>query len=238
MLIEKNMTIEEIIINAKKNNVQYLLTIATRISDMAKIIDIANNNDCIFASCGVHPSNVENNNIISKKELVKIATSNDKIISFGETGLDYFYNKNKDQHEAQQKSFSHHIEASIELDIPFIVHTREASDDTIKIIKDYYNNNNYNIKGLIHCFTETMEFAKQVLDLGMYISISGIVTFKNAQKLRDIIKYIPLDRLLVETDSPYLTPEPFRGKTNQPSHTYYVAASLAKISPHYLNHHS
>ena len=146
-------------------------------------------------------------------------------IGIGETGLDYFYeNSNR---ELQIKSFINHIELSRKTNLPIIIHTREADRDTISVLKNEYKKEPF--KGLLHCFTSTEELATEVLNLGFYISISGIITFKNAKALRNIVKNIPIERLLVETDAPYLSPEPLRGKRNEPAHVIHTANYLSDM---------
>ena len=213
-----------IIKNAKNNNINGMLTISTKIEDFQYISKIAKNNKNIWYSLGIHPHNVNHNHNNLKKS-VDSFKSDKKFIGIGETGLDYFYeNSNKN---LQRESFINHIELSRNTDLPIIVHTREADKDTISILKSEFKQKPF--RGLIHCFTATEELANEVLKLGFFISISGIITFKNAKVLRDIVKKIPLDRLLVETDSPYLSPEPMRGKRNEPAHVVHTANYLADM---------
>ena len=146
-----------------------------------------------------------------------------KIIAFGETGLDYFYKKS--EKKDQLFSFEKHIEFAISENVPVIIHTRDADEDTILIIKKYYKKTRF----LIHCFTGNLEFAKNLLNLECLISFSGIITFKKSNELRDVVKYVPLERMLIETDSPYLSPDPLRGKSNEPANVKIVGESIAKI---------
>jgi len=216
--------IDSIVKRANENGVKYLQTICTKLDNFENVLNIAKKYDNVFASVGVHPSEVEG--VIDSDELIKLS-KDDKVIGLGETGLDYFYNKEASHHKIQQDSFEQHIVASQNNNLPVIIHTRDAEGDTTDIIS---RNKKYKeFAGLIHCFTASKEFASKMLDLGMYISISGIVTFKNAENIREAIKYIPTDRLLVETDSPYLAPVPKRGKTNEPSYTRYVVEFLADL---------
>lgn len=215
---------DNIILRAREANVQYLQTICTRLDNFDNILSFAKKHDNVFASVGVHPSEVEE--VVIASELVKLA-NHKKVIGLGETGLDYFYNKEAEHQKMQRQSFEQHIIASQENNLPIIVHTRDAEDDTLNIIKEGKKNQEF--PGLIHCFTASKEFAASMLDLGMYISISGIVTFKNAVALQEAVKFIPLDRMLIETDSPYLAPVPKRGKTNEPSYTRYVAEFVAQL---------
>lgn len=215
---------DNIVERAKEANVKYLQTICTRLDNFESILAIAKKYDNVFASVGVHPSEVTT--VPTSKKLIELA-EHEKVIGLGETGLDYFYNKDANQQKTQRESFMQHIIASQENNLPIIVHTRDAEEDTLAIIKEYKNSQEF--PGLIHCFTASKEFAKKMLDLGMYISISGIVTFKNATELQEAAKFIPIDRMLVETDSPYLAPVPKRGKTNEPSYTKYVVEFVAEL---------
>ena len=214
----------DIIKKAKTNNIDGMLTISTKIDEFKNNSNIAKNNKNVWYSLGIHPHNVDDNyndlqNAIDTFKLDK------KFIGIGETGLDYFYeNSNK---KLQIDSFLNHIKLSKKTKLPIIIHTRKADFDTISILKSEYKKKPF--KGLIHCFTATEELANEVLKLGFFISISGIITFKNAKTLRDIVKKIPLERLLVETDAPYLSPEPMRGKRNEPSHVIHTANYLANM---------
>ena len=217
--------IENIVNRARDNDVICMQTISTSIENYKHIRDISAKYDFVYASVGVHPSNVDEQ-VVSSDLLVRLAQDN-KVIGLGETGLDYYYNNNHDQLKLQKLSFEHHIEASIKNNLPVIIHSRSAEEDTLSIVKRYKQECEF--PALIHCFTGSYNFGKSALDLGLYISLSDIVTFKNASNLHDIIKKFPIDRLLIETDSPYLAPMPNRGKTNEPSYVKYDAMKLADI---------
>lgn len=223
-MLTKHDSLEAIMQRATESNVKYLQTICTRLDKFENILTIAKKYDNIFASVGIHPSEVEE--IHSAQTLIKLA-EDPKVIGLGETGLDYFYNKDFQHQKLQRASFHEHILASQQNHLPVIIHTRDAEDDTCRILEE--RKKEMEFPGLIHCFTASKEFATKMLDLGMYISISGIVTFKNADNIREALKYIPMDRILVETDSPYLAPVPKRGKTNEPSYTKYVVEFLAEL---------
>lgn len=223
---------QEIIKQASASGISKMLTISTQTDDFDKITSLINNYDHIYGSYGVHPCYVKeeqrkytNHNPISHEEIIEICQNNHKIIGIGETGLDYFHSS-EDKH-LQQLSLIEHIKACQKSGLPLIVHTRDAEADTLKILKQHYNNAPY--KGLIHCFTASEQFAHEVLAIGFYISISGIITFKNAKKLQSIVANIPIERILVETDSPYLAPYPHRGKTNEPAYTKYVVEKIAQL---------
>jgi TatD DNase family protein len=216
--------IPEFIARAKDHDVTIMQTICTRISRFDEVLNIAKTHDNIFCSIGNHPNNVEEEGIVSAAEIVKLC-EHPKTIGIGETGLDYYYEHS--DRELQKQSFIEHIKASRETGLPIIIHTRSADNDTIDILTSEMKKGAF--KGLIHCFTASAELAQKVLDLGFYISVSGIITFKNAQDLRDIIKHVPLQKLLVETDAPYLAPMPHRGKTNEPAFTKFTAEYLAEL---------
>lgn len=177
----------------------------------------------IFASLGVHPLSAATE-IIETEQLVDLANRHSKVIAIGETGLDYYYQT--DTKDQQQASFINHLKAASQLSMPVIVHTREARVDTLEIIRQQAN---LDASGVIHCFTEDWETAKAALDMNYYISFSGIVTFKSAKELRDVAKLIPLDKLLIETDSPYLAPVPYRGRENEPQYLLEVAKCIAEV---------
>ena len=223
MLIEYD-SLDAIVQRASDSNVKYLQNICTNLDDFDNILNIAKQYDNVFASVWIHPSEVTK--IHAAEELVTLS-KHPKVIGLGETGLDYFYNKDEAQQNLQRSSFYEHVLASQQNNLPVIIHARDAEDDTCRILEEGKKNKDF--PGLIHCFTASKEFATKMLDLGMYISISGIVTFKNAENIRDALKYIPIDKILVETDSPYLAPVPRRGKTNEPSYTKYVVEFLAEL---------
>jgi len=208
--------------NAKVNGVDHILCISIDKSSCQKIIEIVDSNSYLSASVGIHP-NIEQSENFTAEELISLA-SHEKVIAIGETGLDYF--RSEGDLGWQRERFRVHIEAAKELKKPLIVHTREARKDTMDILE---NEGAESAGGIIHCFTENWETAKRALDMGFYISLSGIVTFKNARELQEVAKKLPLDRILIETDSPYLAPVPHRGKTNQPAFVKHVAEFLAEL---------
>lgn len=217
--------LDEVVSEATKNGVSHMQTICTKISEFEDIKAISNKYGNIWCSVGVHPNNVAEAEISTTSELVSLAKSFDKVIGIGETGLDYYYENSP--RELQQKSFINHIGAARELQLPVIVHTRAADEDTVEILQKQTAKGAF--PGLIHCFSTSSYLAHAAIELGMYISISGIVTFKKAHELQDIVKDLPLERLLVETDAPYLAPVPFRGKTNQPAYTRHTAQFIADL---------
>ena len=218
--------IDNVIANAKNNKVNYLQTICTRLADVKELIAITEKYHNVFTSVGIHPN--ENFNDLSidflAAKLINYS-KNSKVISFGETGLDFYQNTTSKQQQID--NFIAHIIASQETGLPVIIHARDAEEDIVKILRQEMKNKSF--KALIHCFTGSEDFAKAVLDLGLYISFSGIVTFNNAKILQSTASKIPLDRILIETDSPYLAPQPFRGKSNQPAYVVHIAQKLAEL---------
>jgi TatD DNase family protein len=225
-LIEKQgAKIEEIIENSLQNNVKILQTICTKITEIEKILSYTKLYDFIYASVGVHPCNVLEQPKYTAEEIIKICNENPKIIGIGETGLDYFHDKSAI--DLQKISFLVHIEAARKTQLPLIIHSRDADLDMIEILENEQKKGRF--PAVLHCFSSTKELAEKALELGIYISISGIVTFKNAAQLQEIVRFLPINSLLVETDSPYLAPIPHRGKSNQPGFTRHVVEFIAEL---------
>jgi TatD DNase family protein len=214
-------SMESMLAHAKDLSVEEFLCVCIDLEHFDDVFSLAKSHQQIYASVGVHPVEQEGKDP-SVEELLALA-DHEKIIAIGETGLDYFHVK-KDTADWQRERFRRHIAASNQSGKPMIIHTREAKADTIEIMQQEQAQ-----AGVMHCFSEDWETAKAALDLGFYISFSGIITFKSAADLREVAKKVPADRLLVETDSPYLTPVPYRGRANSPAYTYYVAEKLAEI---------
>ena len=215
--------LSNIIKRSKDVGIEKLLTISTSIESFQKIKDIINEDEIIFGTIGIHPHETDNNEI-SIDYIVKNFEENPKIIGIGETGLDFYYN-NSDK-EKQIKSFKKHIEASIKTNSPLIVHSRNAEDETFEILNKYQGEK---LKILMHCFTGSKNFAEKLLKLDAFFSASGIITFKNSIDLQETFKILPFEKILIETDSPYLAPVPNRGKKNEPSFLSYTAQKLADI---------
>lgn len=208
-----------------ENNVSHALTVSTEIETIKDVVEISETYNNIFSSIGIHPDEIECDYNSAENILNKYA-NNLNVVAIGETGLDYYRNPSIDSIKIQKKFFNLQINKSIEFNLPLIIHTRNSSDDTYEIL-NYYKEKNIN--GVMHCFTESICNAKKFLDLGFYISISGIVTFKNANEIRELAKFVPQDRLLIETDSPFLAPEPSRGKENHPALLKHTALRIAEI---------
>ena len=217
--------LDDVISRAEKNNVGTLLTICTTIESFSKIELIVKKYEKVFGTFGIHPHETENHQQINSDYIINITKKNKKIIGIGETGLDFYYNHSNKK--IQKKIFMEHIRAASDLKIPIIVHTRNAELETYDLIKS--ETKNTNVKFLIHCFTGSKDFAKKLVELNCYISISGIVTFKNTNDLQEAVSIIPNENLLVETDSPLLAPHPNRGKKNEPSFIKHTIEKLAKI---------
>jgi TatD DNase family protein len=215
---------DAVLARAKAAGVELMVTISTKVSEADKIIALAEAHAELVCSVGIHPHEAGSEAPVTGAQLVALA-AHEKVVGIGETGLDYFYEHSP--REAQQKNFRAHIEAARISKLPLIVHARDADEDTADILEDEMQQGTY--PGLIHCFTAGPELARRALDIGFYISISGIATFNSAKTLRQTIESIPLERLLVETDAPFLAPVPHRGKRNEPSFVADTARMLADI---------
>ena len=215
--------LDDILTRSKNVGIEKILTICTTDKGFENILKLVNVDPIIYGSYGIHPHETSTHDL-SKDSIVNKISSSKKIIGVGETGLDFYYN-NSDK-KSQVSSFINHIEASIDLDIPIIVHSRNAEIETYDILSNYKNKN---LKILMHCFTGSLKFAFKLLDLNAFFSASGIITFKKSLELQDTFKNLPLEKLLIETDSPFLTPDPFRGKKNEPSFIVYTLNKLAQV---------
>ena len=217
---DSGQDVDDLLVHARECGVGGFLCVGIAIDTMPAMMSLVEKHDDVYASVGTHP--LENAAVIQRENLREWAAK-DEIVAVGETGLDYHYQP--DTAADQQENFRIHLDIASEVGKPVIVHTREAEDDTLAALRNYRGD----AGGVLHCFTGSLEMAKQALDLGLYISLSGIVTFRNADELRKVAKQIPVDRLLVETDAPYLAPVPYRGKSNQPAYVIEVARFLAEL---------
>ena len=215
--------LQNIIKRSKAVGIEKILTISTSLESFAKIIKIIDKDEMIYGTIGIHPHET-NDNYITSEIIVKKLNENSKIIGIGETGLDFYYNNS--EKDKQINSFKEHIEASIKTNKPLIVHSRNAEIETYDILNEYKNKN---LKILMHCFTGTKKFAEKLLKLDSHFSASGIITFKNSIDLQETFKFLPLNKILIETDSPFLAPVPNRGKKNEPSFIDFTAKKLALI---------
>ncbi|GAA0851923.1 YchF/TatD family DNA exonuclease [Aliiglaciecola litoralis] len=213
--------LREIIQFASRRGVEHFLCVSVAVKDFNNMANMVAEFDNVSVSCGVHPLHQED--ACSYDELLAMA-SKQNVVAIGETGLDYFYSA--DTKAVQLQSFVDHIKVANQLKKPLIIHTRDAREDTINLLREHKD---ADTKGVLHCFTESLEMAEAAIEQGMYISISGIVTFHSAKELQQVVKALPLDRLLIETDSPWLAPVPHRGKQNQPGYVVEVAEFIAEL---------
>jgi TatD DNase family protein len=219
-------SVAAIIKRAEEANVKYMLAIGTELSDRSELQSIVDKYENVFRTVGIHPLEAKKHcQLHSQEEILQIMEEEcgkSKTVGIGEIGLDYHYEK---ESKAQQSEiFNLQLELAKKCDLPISIHCREAQDDTIDILK-----NHTSTRGVFHCFSGEKYFLKNALDLGFYISISGVITYKNAKELQDALQYIPLDRLLIETDCPFLSPVPVRGKLNEPAFVVYVAEKIAEL---------
>ncbi len=218
-------SLDDVINRAIKSDIKLMLTISVTDNKFDNILDIINKYKNVYGTYGIHPHEAKNHQFINKNIILKKIKMSKKIIGIGETGLDFYYNHSDEKD--QYKLFEEHIEASIESKKPLIIHSRSAENKTYEILKSYTKN--HDLKILMHCFTGSKEFAIKLIDLNAYFSASGIITFKNTGDLKETFKLIPINRILIETDAPYLSPEPLRGKSNEPSNIVYTAKYLSLL---------
>ena len=218
-------SLEEIINRANKKGVKYLLTISTEDKSYKKILNIIENYKCVYGTYGIHPHEAKSHQNLKSNDIIIKVNKSKKIIGIGETGLDFYYNHS--EKDEQIKCFLEHINASQTTKLPIIIHTRSAEEETLRILRETKKLNDFKI--LIHCFTGSKQFAFNLLDLGAYISASGVVTFKKSFDLAETFKQIPENRILVETDSPYLAQVPLRGKSNEPSYITHTVKFLSEL---------
>jgi len=215
--------LSNVIQRSKDVGIEKLLTISTSFESFNRIRDIVNQDEIIYGTIGIHPHEAGKESITSD-EIVNNLNKYPKIIGIGETGLDFYYENS--ERKKQINSFIEHIEASLKTNVPLIIHSRDAEKETFEILNEYKNKD---LKILMHCFTGSFEFAKKLINLNSFFSSSGIITFKNSLELQNTFKSLPLERILIETDSPFLAPVPNRGKKNEPSFIDFTAAKLAMI---------
>lgn len=215
------LTLEQVIAAAQAKHVEHMLCVCVSLAEFEQMSQLVAAYPQVSVSCGEHP--LHQLDVVDVQLLLQHCSSS-QVVAVGETGLDYFYSP--DSKLSQQAAFVSHIQVANQVNKPLIIHTRDARADTLALMRSHQADNP---GGVLHCFTENWDMAKAALDMGFYISISGIMTFRNAEELREVVKKLPLDRLLIETDSPYLAPVPFRGKTNQPAYVTAVAEAVAQV---------
>ncbi|MDF1792982.1 MAG: TatD family hydrolase [Thalassobaculaceae bacterium] len=215
--------LDEVVARAERAGIARMVTICTRIRQFDRIRAVAERFPAVYCSVGTHPHEAGEERGIPSRDIVDLANSFDKVVAIGECGLDYFYDNSP--RDAQVEGFRAHIAAARETGLPLVVHARDADEDTAAILEEEYAKGPFT--GVLHCFSSGRALAMRAVDIGFYVSLSGIVTFKKSQDLRDIVADLPVERLLVETDAPYLAPPPYRGKRNEPAyvvHTHRVVA--------------
>ncbi|MCL2566836.1 MAG: TatD family hydrolase [Alphaproteobacteria bacterium] len=215
---------EKILQTARENGVSVIVDIATDTPAFYPAVNFSRNKDGVWTAIGVHPLHIKDNPSFCKEDITKYLIE-PKVIAIGETGLDYYYSA--DNKKIQKQFFESHAEICSEYNLPAIIHTRNAEADTVDMLSSFVRD--MNIKGVIHCFSGDTSLAKKLLDIGFYISFSGVATFKNAADIQAAAKYVPKNRILTETDSPFLAPVPFRGKINQPSYVRHTAEFIAGL---------
>ena len=220
-----SVSLKDTINRANKEGVKFLLTISTEDKSFETILNILKEFNCVYGTYGIHPHEAKNHKLIDVKDIINKTKANNKIIGIGESGLDFYYNHS--EKKDQIKCFEEHIAAAQETNLPIIVHTRNAEQETFDILKKRKAEKDFKI--LIHCFTGSKKFAFNLLDLDCFISASGVITFKKSLELANIFKEIPNEKILVETDSPYLAPVPLRGKANEPSYIIHTVKFLSKM---------
>jgi len=221
----KKTTPQEAVDMAQKCGVKYIINVGSSITASKKARDISKTFENVYATAGIHPHYVSGYGLKEKETLISLIEENKKLVAIGETGFDYY--RNLSPKEDQLKAFQSQIEIALKYRLPLIVHDREAHQDTLDVLKKYCREDGF--KAVLHCFSGDSEFAKQIIDLGMYISFTGVLTFPNAKKTEEAAKVIPIDRIFLETDAPFLAPQAKRGKENQPAYVTYVAEKLALL---------
>ena len=221
-LSDRDAGLDGILADARARGITQFLSVAVDLATSASLVELTERYDHVYSSVGVHPLQKIDQPVPEVEQLVALARA-PKVVAIGETGLDNFYSA--ESHQWQRDSFIRHLQASQQTGLQIIIHTRDAREETLELLRQYP----LQAAGVMHCFTETWEMAEAAIELGFYISFSGIVTFKSADELREVVRRVPLDRILVETDSPWLAPVPHRGKQNEPQYVREVAETVADL---------
>jgi len=214
---------EEVIKRAKKEGVEYIVNVGADIKSSRRGLELSLYNENIFSTVGIHPHEADTVDEKAIKILTDLAKT-DKVVAIGEIGLDYYYDNSP--RELQKRAFRLQMRLAQKLSLPIVIHTREADDDTLKLMKEENAEKN---GGIVHCFASNLDMARASIEMGFYLGFGGLITFNNASKLRKVLKELPLERIVLETDAPYLTPVPYRGKRNEPAYIKYVAKKIAEI---------
>lgn len=209
-----------------ENGIEKVVNVCASISELYRTVELMEKYPFVYGAVGVHPDDASQMTQDTLDEICRLSRM-DKMVAIGEIGLDYYWHKEEHEHEIQKKMFRAQMEIAREAQMPFMIHSREAAKDTLDIVKDCMKGGMHG--GIIHCFSYAKEMAREYLDMGLYLGIGGVVTFKNAKKLKEVVEYAPLDQIVLETDSPYLSPEPNRGKRNDSRNLVYVAREIARI---------
>ncbi|MGE4351364.1 MAG: TatD family hydrolase [Bdellovibrionales bacterium] len=218
---------DAIVQRARAAGVERMVTISTSLKSFPKVLQIAETYEDVYCSIGLHPHDADKEGHLVTGHCLVEQLNHPKIVGIGETGLDYFYEYSS--REGQQEAFRKHIRAAIASGVPLIIHTREAEADTIRLLEEERKGCEDRLRGVLHCFSSNRELAEYAIQIGFYISVSGMLTFKKSENIREIIQDVPKDRLLIETDSPYLAPIPYRGKTCEPAYVVHTAQKLAEV---------
>ena len=222
----KNLSHDEVLSLSKAHNIEKMITISTSPDNLDRVIELATKHDNVYCSQGLHPhEGSEWNQDVHAHVVKNLNTKNKKILAVGEIGLDYYYSKSP--HDEQRNAFEAQLQIAIDFDLPVIIHTRDADEDTKAILKNF--SSQLKRKGVIHSFTSGLDLAQFCLDEGFHLGFNGIITFKNAENVRDALRLAPLDRILLETDAPFLTPDPYRGIENAPHYLPFVAEKIAEV---------
>lgn len=214
---------ENILSEIKSNGVALILNCSSSYESIEKTYNLTIDNDFIYGALGIHPENADEFNDTVENEIINLINKNEKILAIGEIGLDYYWDENPSK-EVQKEVFRRQMKLAEKLNLPVVIHDRDAHSDTLEILKEFPN-----VKGILHCFSGSVEFAMECIKLGYYIGIGGVVTFKNAKKVVEVVSKIPMEKILVETDAPYMSPVPNRGKRNKSDYIAYIIEQIAKI---------
>lgn len=217
---------EELLSSMEKNGIGTIVNVGASINGLKDVVDLVENYPFIYGAVGIHPDDAAEMTEETLEEIRRISRM-EKMVAIGEIGLDYYWHKEEEEHEVQKKMFRAQMDIARAEKLPFMIHSREAAKDTLDIVKEYMQGGMYG--GIIHCFSYGKEIAREYLDMGLCLGIGGVVTFKNARKLKEVVEYAPLSQIVLETDCPYLSPEPNRGKRNSSLNLPYVAAAVAEI---------